>query len=122
MAAIYVFLGGGLGSLCRYGLSVWFGNAGAKLPAATLIANILACLILGFIAGVALRHTDNQQLLLFGGVGFCGGFSTFSTFSLENFQLWEAGQYEALAFNVLLSVVVCFASILIGIRMSEFFA
>ncbi len=121
MAALYVFIGGGLGSLCRYGIAVAMSQYGSKLPAATLIANILACLVLGCIAGIALRNTQNTTLLLLGGVGFCGGFSTFSTFSLENVQLWESGQYNALAFNILLSVVLCFASVIIGLRISTWF-
>ncbi len=121
MAALYVFIGGGLGSLCRYGIAVGMSQFESKLPAATLIANILACLVLGCIAGIALKNTQNTTLLLLGGVGFCGGFSTFSTFSLENFQLWESGQYNALIFNILLSVVLCFASVIIGLRISTLF-
>ena len=120
MAALYVFIGGGLGSLCRYGIAVGMTQLGSKLPAATMLANILACLVLGVIAGVALRNSENTPLLLFGGVGFCGGFSTFSTFSLENFQLWQNGEYTSLALNVVLSVVLCFASIFLGFRISSF--
>lgn len=119
MAALYVFIGGGLGSLCRYGIAVAMSEVGLKLPLATMTANILACLVLGFVAGITLRNTENTALLLFAGVGFCGGFSTFSTFSLENLQLWETGEYGALALNVILSLIVCFASIFIGLRLSE---
>ncbi len=122
IGALYVFLGGGLGSLCRYGIALLLSNYGAKLPTATIVANVLACIVLGLIAGLALRNSQNEQLLLFGAVGFCGGFSTFSTFSLENVQLWEAGHYNALAFNVLLSVILCFGSILVGLRISELFS
>jgi len=116
MAALYVFLGGGLGSLCRYGLVVLFADHDFRLPAATITANVLAGLLLGLIAGWAMRHTDNQQMLLLGAVGFCGGFSTFSTFSLENVQLWQNDNFGALFFNILLSVFFCFGSVWLGLR------
>ena len=116
MAALYVFLGGGLGSLCRYGLVLLFANYDYRLPAATITTNVLAGLILGLIAGWAMRHTDNQGILLLGAVGFCGGFSTFSTFSLENVQLWQNGNLGAMFLNILLSVVLCFGSVWLGLR------
>lgn len=70
----------------------------------------------GLIAGWAMRHTDNQGILLLGAVGFCGGFSTFSTFSLENVQLWQNGNLGAMFLNILLSVVLCFGSVWLGLR------
>ena len=116
MAALYVFLGGGLGSLCRYGLVVFFSDHSYRLPAATITTNVLAGLILGLIAGWAIRHSDNQEILFLGAVGFCGGFSTFSTFSLENVQLWQNGNFGAMFFNVILSVILCFGSVWLGLR------
>jgi len=116
MAALYVFLGGGLGSLCRYGIILVFANYDFRLPAATITTNILAGLLLGLIAGWAMRHTNNQQIMLLGAVGFCGGFSTFSTFSLENIQLWQNGHIGSMFFNILLSVFLCFGSVWLGLR------
>ncbi len=116
MAALYVFLGGGFGSLCRYGLVVLFADHDFRLPAATITTNILAGLILGLVVGWAMRHADNQQLLLLGAVGFCGGFSTFSTFSLENVELWQNGNIAAMFLNILLSVILCFGSVWLGLR------
>jgi fluoride exporter len=116
MAAVYVFLGGGIGSLSRYGLMLLFAEYDLRLPAATITANILAGLVLGLIAGWAIRHSDNQHIMLFGAVGFCGGFSTFSTFSLENVQLWQNGHVGAMLFNILLSVLLCFGSVWLGLR------
>ena len=116
MIALYVFLGGGLGSLCRYGLAILMNEANLKLPAATLTANILAGLILGIVIGWVSRNTDNTALLLFAATGFCGGFSTFSTFSLENVQLWQEGHYTAMLLNIILSVVLCFGSVLAGMK------
>ncbi len=116
MAALYVFLGGGLGSLCRYGLTILITDFDLRLPAATITTNVLAGLFLGLIAGWAMKHADNQQIMLIGAIGFCGGFSTFSTFSLENVQLWQTGHIGAMFFNILLSVVLCFGSVWIGLR------
>jgi CrcB protein len=117
MMALYVFIGGGLGSLCRYGIALLFVESNLKLPAATLTANILAGLVLGMIIGWASRHTQNLPILLFGATGFCGGFSTFSTFSLENVQLWQEGHYLSMITNIILSVVLCFAGVLIGMKL-----
>lgn len=117
MAALYVFLGGGFGSLCRYGLVLFFADHDFRLPAATITTNVLAGFILGLVAGWAMRHTDNQQVLLLAAVGFCGGFSTFSTFSLENVELWQTGNIGAMLINVVLSVCLCFGSVWLGLRM-----
>ncbi len=116
MAALYVFLGGGLGSLCRYGVLLVFADHDLRLPAATITTNVLAGLILGLIIGWAMRHTDNQHIMLLGVVGFCGGFSTFSTFSLENVQLWQNGSIGPMLFNIILSVIACFGSVWLGLK------
>ena len=121
MAALYVFLGGGLGSLCRYAINNWMASHSLKLPVATLSSNILAGLILGLIVALAAKHSNEQQLLLFGAVGFCGGFSTFSTFSLENVQLWQSGHYSTLLMNILLSVLLCFGGVLLGMKLGQLF-
>ena len=82
-AWIFVFFGGGLGSICRYYLARHFNYTGQEyiiFPYGTLIANILSCFILGFLIQKQISNhlTENLRLLL--ATGFCGGFSTFSTF------------------------------------------
>ena len=91
---LLVFLGGGLGGLARYGMTFLFAPPVFKdgdMPWATLAANFFACVILG--AGLALVSRDviekPAQLLLL--TGFCGGFSTFSTFAAELLQLAQNG-------------------------------
>lgn len=117
MEVLYVFIGGGLGSITRYGLNMLFAHSDWKFPLATLIANIVACVALGGLMGLAVKSALNQNMILLGAVGFCGGLSTFSTFSLENVQLWQAGAYWTLLLNVVISVIVCFGAVLAGMRL-----
>ena len=104
-----VFLGGGLGAIMRYGIGSftrWIFPQ-AAFPLGTLLANILSCIlfVLFYLLVVHRTHSLNLQLLLI--VGLCGGFSTFSTFAFENFELIRAGHWGIALLNILLSVAVC---------------
>jgi CrcB protein len=105
---LLVFIGGGLGSLARFGVS-----SGVKLfpelnfPVATLIANVLSCLVMGITLMLISEKMYDQSVRLFVIAGFCGGFSTFSTFSLETLELIRKGNTLFAAANITVSLVLC---------------
>ncbi|TNE60364.1 MAG: fluoride efflux transporter CrcB [Bacteroidetes bacterium] len=116
---ILVFIGGGLGSICRY--AVWLGLRPwqEKFPWATLTANGLACIVLGLLLGWQAQAllSDQRRLLLV--TGFCGGFSTYSTFTAETWGLWQNGQAGAAVANVLINLAVCVVCLLVGLRLGS---
>ena len=110
---LLVALGGGAGAVCRYALTVL--PISGRIPFATLIANALGALIIGFLAGCAIQLDSfpaNLNLLL--KTGFCGGFTTFSTFSLETVTLWQQHRFWTAGGNAMLSLAVCFAGVTAG--------
>jgi fluoride exporter len=115
---LLVFVGGGLGSVSRWTLSLALQPLLPRFPWATLAANGLACIVMGALMGHQLSVGVVEQRRLLVAVGFCGGFSTFSTFTAETFQLWQSGQQSLAALNVLGSLLVCFAGLLLGLKIS----
>ena len=113
---ILVFIGGGLGSICRYGIAHGMSNYKLDFPLATLIANAFACIILGAMIGLQLKNgvSNTQKFVIM--TGFCGGFSTFSTFSAETMQLFESGQIGLALTNVGLSLLICLICIYLGMK------
>ena len=113
MNAVAVFVGGGLGSLARYGIGLVAGRwASGPLPWGTVLANLLATALLvavtNWMAPQAAQLSRPQQAwLLLATTGFCGGFSTFSTFSLETLRLIEAGSVGLALANIAVSVGGC---------------
>ncbi|QOR74359.1 fluoride efflux transporter CrcB [Cruoricaptor ignavus] len=111
---LYIFLGGGLGSVLRFLISkhtqkLW--NI-SSFPVGTFVVNIIGCFLIGLFSAYFFK-TDSQ-LKFFMIAGFCGGFTTFSTFSAENYSLWQSGNSFVLVAYVLLSVFVGLAAVFVG--------
>lgn len=118
MNFLYVFLGGGLGSICRYGISRLILRSDLHFPTATFIANVVSCIILGYLIGLSIKDGIGSSYRLLLMTGFCGGFSTFSTFSGETFQLLQAGETLTAIVYVISSLLVCILCIWFGIWLS----
>jgi CrcB protein len=122
MQFLLVFIGGGIGSLVRYLLSLGFKHVDfLKIPWATFLANFFSSLIVGFIVAYFLgKDIENQWIKSFLLIGFCGGFSTFSTFALENYTfLIQGSAFHFIAYT-LLSVTASILAIFIGVKAYAF--
>ena len=114
-----VAVGGGLGAVCRYLCGLIPVAECGGFPIMTLLINFVGALLIGIIAEIADSAANayfniSDKVILLLKVGFCGGFTTFSTFSLEMFNLVDRGKvWLALAY-ALVSVVICFAGVLLG--------
>ncbi|WP_126172089.1 fluoride efflux transporter CrcB [Altericroceibacterium xinjiangense] len=121
LASLHVAVGGGLGALMRYQLgrmlSGWLGpGTVAAFPWATLTANVLGSLGMGLLAGFLARYgSGNEQARLFLGIGLLGGFTTFSSFSLEMMLLIERGQGPLAFLYAAISLLVGLTALYIGL-------
>lgn len=112
---IIVGVGGALGSIVRHlsaaTVTRWLPSA---FPWGTFAVNILGSLIIGLVYGLAQRYQGGPEWRLFLATGFCGGFTTFSSFSYENVQLLQTGAYGTFALYAATSVILCLAMAALG--------
>lgn len=117
---LLVFVGGGFGSVLRYIIGKYLNNTENGIPYGTFLANILGSLLIGFILGYALKHnslSSNQTLLL--ATGFCGGFTTFSTFAYENHVFLKSGDFTSFAIYTIASFALGFLAVFSGMYLAK---
>ena len=108
-AYLLVFAGGGVGSLLRYAAGRFMPATltGSPFPNAILLVNVVASALLGVVVGWGLSRAAGEDVRLLVGVGFCGGLSTFSSFSYDTVMLLQNGRTGAALLNIGLNVVLC---------------
>ena len=118
MAYLWVAIGGALGSMARYGMSGFIAAlTGSTFPYGTLVVNVTGAMLIGFLAtlsGPESRYFIPVSGRLFMMTGICGGYTTFSTFSLESANLMRDGEWAAALANVGFSVILCLVAIWVG--------
>lgn len=113
-----VFIGGGLGSVCRYILSQQFNQTLSAFSLGTFLANVVSCFILGLLLGLKAEGSIQNHVWLILATGFCGGFSTFSTFSAELLMLGQEKGLEYTLFYLGLSIIVGLLMIYVGFKIA----
>ncbi|MCB9201492.1 MAG: fluoride efflux transporter CrcB [Flavobacteriales bacterium] len=113
---VFVAIGGGLGSVFRYLVSFYTNRFFTQgFPYATFIVNVVGCFLIGVLFGIFEKKTElNPNLSLLFITGFCGGFTTFSTFSFENMNLLNTHQYSLFALYTTLSIVFGLFAVFLG--------
>ena len=120
--ALLVFLGGGIGSVLRYLVGKLFQWPLGTFPMGTITVNVIGSLLIGILVGYGLKNgglTEQQTLLLV--TGFCGGFTTFSAFALENQTFLKTGDYTSFVIYTFGSLFLGIAAVILGLFMSKNF-
>lgn len=119
---LLVFLGGGFGSALRFLFSKFLNNGASGIPYGTFAANILGSLLIGVILGYAAKNEAiNQQYTLLLATGFCGGFTTFSTFAYENHVFLKSGDFVSFFLYTIASFAIGFAAVFLGMYVVKYF-
>lgn len=121
---LVVMFGGAIGTLCRYAGSYLALPICGTLPWGTIIINIAGSFIIGFFGTLTLAHGRypvSEEFRMFVMVGICGGFTTFSSFSLQTLDLLRSGAIGRAAINIGLSVVLCILAVAAGHFVAAYF-
>lgn len=109
---LFVGIGGAVGAMLRYAISMI--PCKQTFPILTLIINIMGAFIIGYITGFAAKREISRNVILLLKTGVCGGFTTFSTFSLEAYTLFQTGSYGYMSLYIFLSVAGCIVGVWCG--------
>ena len=117
MSYLWVTIGSALGGLLRYSITRWTLTLSTNFPFGTIFINILGSFVIGYFGTLTLQSgkfaaSDNARLFVM--VGICGGFTTFSSFSLQTFDLMRTGAWGRALANVVFSVVLCVTAVAVG--------
>jgi CrcB protein len=122
MPYLWVTIGSALGGLLRYAISRWTMHLSTSFPYGTIGINVLGSFIIGYFGTLTLqsgKYPASDNLRLFVMVGLCGGFTTFSSFSLQTFDLLRSGAWARAVANVVLSVLLCIAAVAAGHQLAH---
>jgi CrcB protein len=114
MAYLWVMAGSALGGVLRYALTRLTLTASVEFPYGTILINVLGSFVIGYFGTLTLqsgRYAASDNIRLFVMVGICGGFTTFSAFSLQTFDLMRSGAWGRALANVVVSIVLCIAAV-----------
>ncbi|MEM6720369.1 MAG: fluoride efflux transporter CrcB [Bacteroidota bacterium] len=118
---LLVFLGGGFGSTLRYMLGKYLNSSATGIPYGTFAANILGSLLIGIILGIAAKNqTISEHYTLLLATGFCGGFTTFSTFAYENHVFLKSGDFMSFFLYTIASFIIGFGAVFLGIFLVKY--
>jgi CrcB protein len=118
--ALVIFLGAGIGGLARYGVGIWTQTVtGPAFPWGTLLVNVTGSLLLTFLYVLLEGTAGSPEWRAFLGIGFCGGYTTFSTFSYETIRLLQDGEWRQATFYIVGSIVLSIAAALLGFRLGS---
>jgi len=117
---LLVFLGGGIGSGLRYLISKALNPYLPSFYLGTFGVNILGCLLIGITLGLGAKWSSlSNNLILFITIGFCGGFTTFSSFALEEYGMIQEGQYLSFALYTISSITVGVLAVVFGLWLAK---
>ncbi|HEY0306815.1 MAG TPA: fluoride efflux transporter CrcB [Acidobacteriaceae bacterium] len=122
MPYLWVAVGSALGGIMRYALTRLTLAISADFPFGTIFINIAGSFVIGYFGALTLqsgRYAVSDNLRLFVMVGICGGFTTFSSFSMQTFDLLRTGAWGRAMANIVVSVVLCLAAVAAGHLLGE---
>lgn len=117
---LIVFIGGGLGSIFRYLINLLIKNPEGQFPINTFLVNMIGSFLIGLIFGYLNENNYiNNNIVLFLVIGFCGGLTTFSSFTHDSYELISFGNFFSLIIYNFLSILIGVALVYFGLWLSK---